>query len=670
MASMPKPSNTPKYTTEPLIFNQFTGGLSDDPKIGIKYSFQDAQGFDFRTSPSQLSVLPGMTREDNGIMKDLVLAEVMVGNGIIYALGDAGFIYRRSTAGVWSMLDKLSSGAAGMDYRKDTDAVYLTSYKTASRIGQVVNGASPTLNTDYYASSISLDNETATAGINVNADQEGSTLTTNILVATVPLNESDQNRRYFQTDIEPLNKISVYVVTKGTGDWTLTLQDGINNVLATATVTNANLVSNSWNDFVFTGAPNGQVRVYPGPDGRIYHYHVTSTVADGKVSSSVMNDLSTSDCQIWADRFVQTNNNWHPALRFLQYETFGNGNYLSAWEPIDDPPTNAQWQRHRLTFPEEYEVSGLTLQNEFEVIAAGKNTTLSTSVPQEGMLFYWDGLESSPSYNYNIPVPEGTPYGLHTYKNIVYYFAGGSWWALTSPTTQPVKQKQMPGTATEFSGAYSPIIVYPNAATVRRDIQMLAWPGSVPNTNIRFGIWSWGSTNKNYPESLGYNYQISTGSQNYSASNNLKLGMAQAYGDLMHVSWRDDLNGGYGMDVITNSSNPAGTAYIKPLRFDGGWVAKKKTAYYVEAFYIIPSGCTVTLAYSLDLGAFQTSAGYTSTSLWEGEKGYARFSIGSAAKFHNIDIMLTFTNDSTVTVAPILQALDLIWDSNLNELPQ
>jgi len=202
------------YTIKPLIFNQFEGGLSTDPKIGIKNSFQNAQGVDYRTSPSQFSVLPGMVREDNGVAKDLLLGEVMASNGVIYGLGDAGYIYQRSTAGVWSIIDKLSSGAAGISFRKDTDAIYLTSNKTASRIGQVVNGANYTLNTDYYGPSISLDNETATALINVNADQEGSLLTTKILVATNPLDESDASRRYFQTDIEPLNQISVYVVAK------------------------------------------------------------------------------------------------------------------------------------------------------------------------------------------------------------------------------------------------------------------------------------------------------------------------------------------------------------------------------------------------------------------------------------------------------------------------
>lgn len=656
-----------KSTVTPLIFSQFTGGIAADSRIGLKNSFANAQGFDFRTSPSQISVLPGMTREDAGIMKDLVLNEVMVSNGVIYAYGDAGYIYRRSTAGVWSVIDKLGSGTAGIDYRKDADAVYLTSNKTASRIGTVVNGANPTLNTDYYASSISTYNNSIQAGFNVSADQEGSTLSTAILVATNPLNESDANRRYFQTDIEPLNQISVYILNKGTGDWTLTLQDGINNVLATATITNANLTNNSWATFIFAAAPNGQVRVYPAPNARTYHFHVTSTVADGTISSSATNNLSSCDVRVYADRFVQTNNGWHPAQRFLQYETFGNGNYLSVWEPISDPPTNAEWLRHRLVFPEEYESCGLTLQNEFEVIACEKNTTLNTSVPQAGMLFFWDG--SSPTYNYNVPVPEGTPYALHTYKNVVYYFAGGCWWALTSPTTQPVKQRQMPDTTTEFSGVTSPIVVYPYAATVRRGVQLLAWPGSVPNPNITFGTYSWGSTDKNFPETLGYDYVLSTGSQNYSVSNNLRLGMAQSFGDLLHVSWRDDLNGGYGMDMVSNTSVPAPTAVWQSLVYDAGYAAKQKTAYYMEAYYYIPAGATVTLAYAIDSGAFVSDpVSYSTTTLFQGQPNYARLYITDSAggRFHEIQLQVTVTCAGGM-VAPVVQAISLVWDSNTGE---
>ncbi len=208
----------------------------------------------------------------------------------------------------------------------------------------------------YYGSSFSTYNNTDQAGFNVNSYQIEGTKTTTLETTFI---EQDKQKRYFQSDIEPLQKIQIFIVNKGTGDWTLTLHDGLNNVLGTSTIANANLINNAWNDFTFPDATNQQVRIYVKPNARTYHFHLTSTVANGTIASTDNNDLSTCNLQIWADRMIQTTNGMHPMARFLQYECFGNGNYLSIWEPLSDPPTNDEWQRHKLVFPQEYEVCGL-----------------------------------------------------------------------------------------------------------------------------------------------------------------------------------------------------------------------------------------------------------------------------------------------------------------------
>lgn len=655
-------------TTKASVFQSFVGGWSTDKKVGIKYSFAYSQGIDHRKRPSEMSLLPKTTREDANIVTDLILNEVMASNGIIYALGNAGNFYKRTTAGIWSNEGQMDSGTAGMDYRKDADSLYLTNNKTVSLYTPVTGTGTPTLTPGYYGPSYSTYDNSTNAGFNVSAYQVGSTLTTAIQVATNPLNEAGSQIRYFQSDIEPLNKIGVFIVTKGTGDWTLTLHDGLNNVLATSTITNANLNNNSINYFNFTNAPNGQVRIYVSPDARTYHFHLTSTVADGKVSSSASNDLSTCDVQIWADRLVQTNNGLHPMGRFLQYEIIGNANYLSVWEPLSPVPTNDEWLRHRLTFPQEYEVDAIDFTNEFVVIAAGQTTTNTTSIPQVGQIFFWDGI--STTYNYNVPIPEGTPQALHTYKNVVYYYANGDWFAITSPLTQPVKLRSMPGSDTEFSGSSTPITIYPYAATVRRGIHLMAYPSVTTNTSINFGVYSWGQIDKNYPNSFGYNYIISTGSQNYTVSNNLQIGMVKSYGDLLHISWRDSLNGGYGIDIVSNSSNPVMYAKWQGLILDGGYTSKLKTGNYMECYYEITSGVSVTLSYAIDRGAFQTSPAYTSTSLWDGRIGYARWNISSnnGGKFSEIQPQIEITCDSTVTVPPKIRMVSLIWDDNAQEL--
>lgn len=652
------------------VFQRFDGGIAADKKLGIKGSGADVQSFDFRSSPSQLSVLPGPTREDANVVSDLILGEVMATNGIIYALGDAGNVYRRSTAGNWSNIGKLSSSGGGIDYRVDTDAIYLTGSKTVSSISGVVNGT-PTVNSDLYASSISTYNNSANVGINVNADQETGSQTTQVLTT---FSELSTATRFFQTDIEPVNKVSLFVINKGTGDWTLRLEDGTDAILATATITNANLKNGAWNDFVFSNAPNGQVRLYPAPNARIYHLHVTSTVADGTVSSTSTNDLSTCDLRVYADRMVVTRNGLHPMERFLQYEILGNGNYISAWEPITAPPTNSEWVRAQLTVPMEYECCGLAHTNEFLVAAFEKTSTSTTISPQEGLIIFWDG--TSATYNYDVPITEGAPYGLHVYQNVLYYYAGGYLWAMTSPTTQPVAIRRMPGSKTEFSGTNSPIKMYPEGMTTRRGTQLIGWPGLSTDPNVRFGVWSWGAPDKNFAQGLGYNYSISTGSKNYTGSNNLRIGMVKAFDDLLHISWRDDLNGGYGIDKVDNTSVPATTAIYDTLVVDNAYAAKYKGAMFVEVYFApLPAGATLRLAYQLEQdGNWVTDANtYSSTNYWQGISNYARFDVtadssgNEIGRFKEIQARVTVTC-SGATTAPIIKTIAIAYDDMREQL--
>lgn len=647
--------------TKGVVWQNFSGGWSTDLKIGIKNSQAYTQSIDFRKKPSQMTVLPGLVREDAGIAKDLMVNEVMTPTGKIFAFGNIGYIYDRTTAGVWSDIGKLGSSGFGMDYRQDSDTIYLTSNKTVSTL-QPISG-SPVLSPDRYNISFSTYNNSDNAGFNVSSYQINSNLTTQILTA---INEGSTTLRYFQSDIEPLNKISVFIKAKGTGNWTLTLHDGLNNVLGTSTVTNSNLRNNDWNDFAFTSATNAQVRIYVAPNARTYHFHLTSTVNDGTVTSTGTNDLSTCDLMIYADRMIQTTNGLHPMTRFLQYEVFGNANYLSVWEPLSDPPTNDEWLRHKLVFPQEYEVCGLAVLNEYLAIACERKSTTDV---QDGIIFWWDGL--SPSYNFFTRIPEGPPYALREYKNVVYYYAGGDEYAIAGANSLPEKIRSMPNSDSEYSGVNSSTVIYPYAATTRRGIHLFAYPSVTTNTNIKYGVYSWGAVDKNYPNSFGYSYILSTGSQNYSVSNNLKIGMVRNFGNLMHVSWQDDLNGGFGVDVINNSSVPAPYAKWQGMIFDSGYTGRQKQAVYMDVYYSIPSGTSVKLGYSVDRGTFVTSPSYTSTSLWQGEVGYARFAIntssGTGGRFYEIQPQLEITNDATVTTSPEIYMISLVFDELKDE---
>jgi hypothetical protein len=658
-----------------VVFQQFNGGWATDYRLGVKGSAARIEGFDIRTSPSQISVLPAATLEDNNVISDLILGEVMTADGTIYATGDTGNVYRRAAnTGKWSVIGH-AGGAGGIDYRRDTDSVYITGTKTVSQIASV--SATPILNPDIYG--VSYSTYVDPTGTVPPTFQSGSANTTNILTA---ITESPTGTRYFQTDIEPVSKISVFITAKGTGNWTLTLEDGLDNILATATVTNANLRNNAFNDFVFTNATNGQVRLYPAPNARTYHIHVTSTVADGTISSQTINNMNTCDLQVWADRLVYPTNGLHPMERFLQYEIIGNANYISAWEPITFPPTNAEWVREQLTLPMEYECCGLAHTNEFLVAAFEKVSTNTTMSPQEGLLVFWDGLSNT--YNYDVPITEGAPYGLHVYQNVAYYYAGDSLWAITSPTTQPVRLRRMPGTANSFSGANTPIKMYPQGMTTRRSVHMIGWPGQTQSVGTTFGVWSWGASDKNYPQALSYNYQISTGSQGWSNSNNLRIGMVKSFDDLMHISWQDTTSGGYGIDKVDNTTAPAATATWTSLAVDNNYLGKFKGGMYVEAYFAMLTGSTIRLSYMLNYSGtwIDDPNAYSLTNPWQGESGYARFDVsmnsvgaqGGRFRVIQMRITITSTGDSTGIVngysdsSPTVFMAAVVFDDKREEM--
>lgn len=647
-----------------FVAKRFDGGWATDKKVGIANSFAYSQSIDFRKSPSQFSVLPGPTREDQGNLHDLIQNQVIVADGTIYACGNNGYFYKRTTAGVWSAESSMVPSTFGMDYRQDADAVYICARKSVS-LYQPISGT-PSMKPAYYASSVATPNTTFEDGTSdtaytINPDKEDGTTTTAIMTS---FSENILNTRYFQSDIEPCNKISVFIDAKGTGNWTLTLHDGLNNVLGTSTVANASLTNNSWNDFSFTTATNAQVRLYVQPNARTYHIHLTSTVADGTIASSSANNLSTCNLRVYADRLIQTTNGMHPMQRFLQYECIGNANYLSVWEPLSDPPTNAEWLRHKLVFPQEYEVCGLAVFNEYLAIACQRTTT-ATNTPQDGIIFWWDGL--SPTYNYLTKIPEGSPYAIHEYKNVVYYYAGGAWYAIGSPAAQPVKIRTMPGTDTEYSGTNPQIVVNPYCATVRNGIHMLGWPSTTTNTSINFGVYSWGAIDKNFPDSFGYSYPISTGDKNYTAQNNLTIGMVKSYGTQMWISWRDDTNGGYGIDIVDNSSAPTAFASWESLIEDNGFPGKEKMAAYVQAtFATLPSDCTFKLKYKINRAANWTYSDMLSAADLP-QPNIARFDVTGDVAQNRFNEIQTGIDIYSGTTTPMVTQMALVFDDLKSE---
>jgi hypothetical protein len=557
----------------------FYGGKSSDKKIGIPASFAHSQSIDFRKRPSEISVLPGTRKISAGNVTDLIQNIVQIPTGERYALGSGGGFYEIDNSNVIVKKADVSAGAYGLLYRQDTDDIYIAGTRTVSQYGQMTNAnATPVASIDKYGVSKSTDDS---------AYATGGTAT-----YTVPtsISETGTNECRFEPDIEPLYSVKLNVTAVGTGDWTFTLHDDADNTLAVETVTNANMTTGLY-EVVWTTP----VRMLVSPNARTYHVHATSTVADGTIRVATAGDMSTADFEMWADRLVNSTNGMHPIVQFLQYVLIGNERYLSVWEPLSDDPSNLEWNRHRLTFPPGYEVCSMTATDEFVVVGCEKRSS-ATREFQDGKLYIWDGL--SETYNQIIDVPEGSPHSLYTHDNLPYFIVSGSLyvWAGGKET---IKVRTFEHTDSEYTDAVDQTINYPNMLSTRRNILLVGYPSQTTNELLEHGVYSWGQIEKNYPQSWGYSYVMSTGTKLNNGTNNLRIGYVGNFGDELYISWRDGSS--YGLDIVDNYSDPATTASWESLIFDGGAVYKEKMAGRIKVFFEdLPSDVSITIKYKLD----------------------------------------------------------------------
>jgi hypothetical protein len=239
--------------------------------------------------------------------------------------------------------------------------------------------------------------------------------------------------------------------------------------------------------------------------------------------------------ELWANALVSTVNGQHPVMNFTNLTLIGNERYVAVYEPLQDSPTTADFQRHRLTLPPGFEVCGFAQKNLLAIIGAEKRS--STGEFQEGMLFFWDGI--SQTYNDFYPVPEGAPESLFSHKNTCYFIAGGALYRIRG-SDEPIKVRTFRNTDSELSGLTDTTHAPVNGMTVRRGILLIGYPFSTTNTSLEQGVYSYGAISSDYPESWGFSYTMSSGSYVNTGSNNLRIGMIKNYGDTLYISWRDD----------------------------------------------------------------------------------------------------------------------------------
>jgi len=582
------------------------GGWSEDVKQGPKNSFYYSRHIDFRKSATSQTLLPKTSKESSTTVTDLVTDMVQLPSGKIVGIGDAGGVYSRTTGGSWSKHGTtLTNTAAGMFYVRAQDRIYVPGLTTMGAV--------------YDADGVfSGGTFTPTNSVFTNQVDQSAASSANTYTTTGAVTETATHKLSITPATEPLYSVKIWVTTKGTGDLVLTMHDAANNTLGSKTVANASLTNGALNEFVFSTP----VRMNVKPNASTYHFHITHPSGTAStIGATTASDFSTARFQSMSNRLVSPINGLHPCINFLQYACIGNERYLAVWEPISmSAPTATEFQQHRLTFPPGYEVTSLAVWNEYLAIACERRSTTATQEFQDGKIFLWDG--TSQTYNIVIDVPEGAPYSIYSHKNALYWFAGRHWWAWSGG--QQIAIFQFRNTDFEYSGINNFLIGNPHMMGVRGNILLGAFPSQTNSTSVEHAVYSFGSRSKNYDESFGYSYSISTGTRTFDGTNALRLGSIKSLGDKLLVSWRDDTQSSgekYGVDIVDSNNNPFSTGTWESLIFDAGRPDKQKGVIkYRIDFKALPTGATITPKYQIDRSGSYTSgtaatAGATSVTL-------------------------------------------------------
>ena len=573
---------------EVLSITNNSGGQSNSNKQGPQNSFSYSRHVDFRKDPSLLTILPRTVRESSTTVTGLITDMVKLPSGKIVAVDSSGGVYERSTLGVWSKNGStLTDTAYGMVYNLQHDTIYVPGQTSVHAL----------TNADgRFGGSLTVTNDVISNIVDQSASSSANTYTT-----TGSITETAVNQLSFIPTVEPLYSVKIWVTAKGSTSITVTMHDSANNVLGTVTKLAADITNGALNEFVFSTP----VRMTVGGSGSTYHFHVTHSAGTAStIGASTASDLSTARYETYSSRLVNPVNDFHPVYEFLQYYIILNERYVVAWEPISQTaPSKIEFDQHRLIFPSGYEGTSAAVYNEYIAIATEKRSTSATNEFQAGKIFFWDGTSST--YNFVIDVPEGSPYGIYAHKNVLYYFAGGSWWAWAG--SNPIKIFQMPFTDTEFADTDIYSINYPHTMAVRNSILLAGYPSETSSTEAQHGVYSFGSRSRGYPEAFGYSYTISTGTR---TNGTLRMGCVKSFGDKLFIAWRDSSN--YGVDVVDPNSDPFVTATWESLITDNQRPDKTKQAVsMIVTFDTLPTGATVTPKYKIDRGSWITGTAAT-----------------------------------------------------------
>ena len=213
---------------------------------------------------------------------------------------------------IWSNVQSASQIANNLNIQVSDSAAGLEAYYhfNSALTDSTANANDLTgHNTPTYTSSVPFANATTRLDIDTQGGGTGDTYTLPTSISETAVNTLD-----FTPVNDPQASVGFYVDTKGTGDWTVTVHNEQNVVVASATVANASIPSSGFIEFVYSTPWRIQA-------GQTYHMHVTVSTGTSKLVSSTVNDLRTAEYVTYFS-FLVTDTLFHPIIQF-QFQPLG-----------------------------------------------------------------------------------------------------------------------------------------------------------------------------------------------------------------------------------------------------------------------------------------------------------------------------------------------------------
>jgi hypothetical protein len=426
-----------------------------------------------------------------------------------------------------------------------------------------------------YVTDTPFNGATTRLDIDLSATTAGNTYTLGTTIV-----ESATTKKVFAPTKDPQKSIAVLVAAIGTGDWTLTVHDSFDNTITSKTITNANMAV-GYMEFVFSTPWRPLLN-------QNYHFHLTSTVADGTVTTTTASDLATVSFRTYF-QFLVTDTSFHPITTMLQFLVFGNERYLATYEAT-------LYEPNAITMPAGLKTRCFGFWNEYLSIGIWKGSTIKEY--DMGRLYFWDG--TALTYNFFVDVPEGAVNAMKGTRGKLYFIAGyRAKLMVYEGAAQARKIKNLINTENDTT-----IEVFPGAMNMWRTLLRIGVAGNADDATVQRGVYTWGSVNDKYPDSLSFDYVISTG--NY-IGNTITIGCIATVNAKLLISYKD--NTSYGVDYVDITNAPYPTGRIEFLiEDDGAMYHQKETVTIGAQFKALNSGESVSLQYRLDRNANWTTA--------------------------------------------------------------